>query len=77
MVALQLNILSQLREEAKIDSSVNTQEEIHDILFFKVLFVHLSEDMQKASCFCLLGSNLFFLSAGSHWLWDGHSYLGS
>lgn len=76
MVTLKLNIFCQLREDAKIDSSVNSQEEIHGILFFKVSFIHLSEDAQKASWFFLLGSNVCCLCAGSHWLWGGHSHLG-
>lgn len=53
-----LNIFCQLTEDAKIDSSVNSQAEIHGVLFFKVSFIHLTEDLLKTSCFAFLGSSI-------------------
>ena len=66
MVTLKLNIFRQLTEDAKIGSSVNSQEVVHDILLFKVAFIHLVEDSHKASCFSFLDSNICHLGAGSH-----------
>lgn len=74
MVTLKLNIFRQLTEDAKTDSFVNSQEEVHDILFFKVSFIRLAEGSHKASCFCFLDSNIWHLGAGViDFVWDGHS----